>query len=55
MGLARCEELRTSFKAMLDHLVALKPREQSVLLNFACNGESDLASLGRFQVLGAPC
>ena len=40
---------------MLDQLVTLTARELSVLLNFACDGESDLASQGRFQVLGAAC
>ena len=30
-------------------------RELSVLLNFARDGESNLASLGRFKVLGATC
>ena len=25
------------------------------MLNFACDGESDMASQGRFQVLGATC
>ena len=56
MGLASCEEVATtSTRAMLDELVALMARELSVLLNFACDGESDLASLGRFQVLGATC
>ena len=39
--------VRTPFKAPLDHLVALMAQKQSVLLNFACDCESDLASLGR--------
>ena len=30
-------------------------QELSVLLNFAYDGESDLATLGRVQVLGATC
>ena len=62
MGLARCGKVATTstgvrrpFKAMLDQLVALMAQELSVLLNFACYGESDLTSLGRFQVLGATC
>ena len=68
MGLARSEEVAYHLnkgppvpgtcpeRPNLTHkaeVVALIAREQSVLLNFACDGESDLASLGRLQVLGA--